>query len=196
MPRAADNSNVVRSRTAVGRAREVSMEIGLDHLYRETTRGEWGLAAFWLPSLFWRHLMTDLGESPPAIQEVLSGTRRAGALSQPLPAARLRSSLVLRDANGTEQRVLKTKLPPPMKALVSSLATTLNAGNPQPFVPLLFPAEALEDSPLLFPRVRGELELIARSLGTEELALRWPVTPALPELSRPRPRRKGEVRRT
>jgi hypothetical protein len=183
------------------------MEIGLDHLYRETTRGEWGLAAFWLPPLFWRHLMMDLGESPPAIQEILSvvrryhlflvsGSRQAGALTQPLPPARLRSCLALRDANGAEQRVLKTKLPPAMKALVSSLATTINAGNPQPFVPLLFPAETLEDSPLLFPRVRGELELIARSLGDEELILRWPVTPALPELSRPRPRRKGEVRRT
>lgn len=183
------------------------MEIGLEQLYRESTRGEWSLAAFWLPPLFWRHLMEELGEPPMAVQDVLSvvrryhlflvsGARHMGAPTQPLPAARLRSSLILRDAAGAEQRVLKTKLPPAMRALVISLATTINAGNAQSFVPLLFPAETLEDSPLLFPRVRGSIELIARSLGEEELVLRWPITPALPELSRPRPRRKGEVRRT
>ena len=184
------------------------MEIGLDQLFRETTRGEWGLAAFWLPPLFWRHLMADLGESPFATQDLLSVVRRyhlflvsgtrspASGPAQPLPAARLRSCLILRDAAGAEQRVLKTKLPPAMKALVASLAATLNAGKPQPFVPLLFPAETLDESPLLFPRVRGEIELIARTLGEQEIVLRWPLTPALPELSRPRPRRKGEVRRT
>ena len=61
------------------------MEIGLDQLYRETTRGEWGLAAFWLPPLFWRHLMADLGESPLATQDLLSVVRRYHLFLVPRP---------------------------------------------------------------------------------------------------------------
>jgi hypothetical protein len=194
---AADNS-------IIGGAR---MEIGLDELYREASSGEWRLAAFWLPPLFWRHLMADCGASLLETQDLLevvhryhlflvSATRRPpGGEARTLPPARLRSCLSLRDPNGAEQHVLKTKLPPDMKALVTSLVTAVNEERSRPFIPLVFPALGPGELPPLFPRSRGVLQLIARPSSAEELTLRWSTVPAPLEPPRPRPRRVGDARR-
>jgi hypothetical protein len=184
------------------------MEIGLDELYRDASSGEWRVAAFWLPPLFWRHLMADHSATLLEMQDLLEvvhryhlflvcATRREpGGEVRTLTPARLRSCLLLRDPNGVEQHVLKTKLPPDMKSLVTALVTVVNEERPQPFVPLVFPAMGAGELPPMFPRVRGELQLIARPPGEKEIVLRWDTIPAPPPPPRPRPRRAGEARRT
>jgi hypothetical protein len=182
------------------------MQIGLDELFRETTGGDWSLAAFWLPPIFWRYLLSDQGTALWEVQEVVEvvqqyhlflvrATRRLpeGGL-ETLPPSRLRSFLTLKDGSGAEQRVLKQKLPPQMKGLVTALTEAVNQGNTLPFLPVIFPAGG-EETSFLFPRVRGELQLCARRREAEELSMRWQTLPAPPEPPRPRPRRRGELRR-
>jgi hypothetical protein len=180
------------------------MQIGLDELFREATRGDWSLAAFWLPPVFWRYLLVDQGAPLREVQEVVdvvqqyhlflvrATCRLPDGRVETLPPSRLRGCLILRDANGVEQRVLKQKLPPQMKGLVKSLGEGVNEGNPHPFLPIIFPASG-EETSFLFPRVRGELEIVARRAGAEELSMRWQTLPA--PLERARPRRRGELRR-
>jgi hypothetical protein len=182
------------------------MQIGLDELFRETTGGGWSLAAFWLPPVFWRYLLADQGTPLWEVQDVLEVVQQyqlflvratcrlpEGGL-QTLPPSRLRSCLALREPKGAELRVLKQKLPPQMKGLVKALTEAVNEGNPHPFLPVIFPALP-EEASFLFPRVRGELKLIARRREAEELSMRWQTLPAPPEPPRPRPRRRGELRR-
>lgn len=180
------------------------MQIGLEELFRESTAGDWSLAAFWLPPVFWRYLLADQNTPLWEVQEIVEVVQQYhlflvratirlpdGSL-ETLPTSRLRSCLTLQDPSGGEQRVLKQKLPPQMKGLVKALSAAVNEGNPHPFLPLIFPATP-EESSFLFPRVRGELHLIARRKGAEELSMRWQTFPAPPE--RGRPRRRGELRR-
>jgi hypothetical protein len=182
------------------------MQIGLDELFRETTRGDWSLAAFWLPPIFWRHLLADEGISLGEIQEVLEvvqayhlflvrgACRQADGGAQLLPPPRLRSCLALRDAAGAELRIVKSKLPPQMRGLLNALTEVVNEGGAHPFLPVVF-AAGPEENRFLFPRARGELQLTARRQGAETLSLSWSKLPAPLEAPRPRPRRRGEVRR-
>lgn len=181
------------------------MQIGLDELYRRTARGDWSLAAFWLPLLFWRHLLAEQGTPPWEIREVLetlqpyhlflvqAACRQEEGGVVILPASRLRSCLTLRDGDGVEHRVVKTKLPPQMRGLLKALAQEVNEGNPRPFAPIVFSAE--EEGPFPFPNSLGELRLTAQFRDAAELSLEWTTLPAPPELPRPRLRRRSELRR-